>query len=79
MKEETEKILEQNRAIKITKEAYCKGNYLAKRATELAGEGIELFMYALDFKDSAEPVIRDLYVARNQEVTCTSCKDRGIS
>ena len=65
--------------VTITDEALQKGNYLSKRLVELTGRSLELYLYPLDKKETpiGEHAIRDLYIAKNQEVTEVACDVYG--
>lgn len=65
--------------VTITDEALQKGNYLSKRLVELTDRSLELYLYPLDKKETpiGEHVIRDLYIAKDQQVTEVACDVDG--
>lgn len=66
------------KTVTITSEAFRKGNYISRRVCEIAGTPLEIYLYALDNRtlpNESQRVVRDLYIAKDQEVTAVKCDD----
>ena len=58
----------------ITTEALRKGNYISKRMTEIMGIPLEVYLFSLDdVNHDSRRVVKDLYIAKEQEVWPAKC------
>lgn len=65
--------LKETTPIKITQDALDKANYISKRVCEIHKFPLESSFYLLNGEEKNEFVIRDIYLAKNQEVTGSKC------